>query len=325
MSNESPTQKVEVTDIRMRFGSMVLFMVKFAIASIPALVILVALGTFFWAVILGLLSPLKRHESFSPAGVSAPRSQRSEASPAGETLPSWRVQTSTSAMDGSKMVALQLDSDSEFPGSFGMHRATLVLRCKEKKTEAYIVTGTRASVENTEETHAVRLRFDQAEPVTEHWSESTSGDTLFARNGRQLIDRLVKADVLTFEFTPFDAGPAVVRFALNGLGDRLPELAQACGWSDKGKPKPSERQSFVEQDNLSSFNSAQDVLTTDSGAEFSVQAETADKVRRWERSGNPQYHCPLSISCGAKGACTIANRWNGETVSATLVKRPPEE
>jgi hypothetical protein len=40
----SPLQQVVVTDIHMPFGSMVGFMVKWAIASIPALIILVLLG-----------------------------------------------------------------------------------------------------------------------------------------------------------------------------------------------------------------------------------------------------------------------------------------
>lgn len=40
-------QEVTVTDIRMPFGSMVLFMVKWAVASIPALIIVVLLGTVF--------------------------------------------------------------------------------------------------------------------------------------------------------------------------------------------------------------------------------------------------------------------------------------
>jgi len=38
--------EVTVVDIKMRFGSMVVFMVKWAIASIPALVILVVIGVF---------------------------------------------------------------------------------------------------------------------------------------------------------------------------------------------------------------------------------------------------------------------------------------
>ena len=49
-------QEVTVTDIRMPFGSMVLFMVKWAVASIPALIILMLLGTVFWGIAIGVLS-----------------------------------------------------------------------------------------------------------------------------------------------------------------------------------------------------------------------------------------------------------------------------
>lgn len=39
-------REVIVTDIQMPFMSMVIFMVKWAIASIPAIIILVLIGTF---------------------------------------------------------------------------------------------------------------------------------------------------------------------------------------------------------------------------------------------------------------------------------------
>ena len=45
------TRKVVVTDIKMSFGSMVVFMVKWAIATIPAFIILAAAGTIIFAVI----------------------------------------------------------------------------------------------------------------------------------------------------------------------------------------------------------------------------------------------------------------------------------
>ena len=51
-------QEVTVTDIRMPFGSMVWFMVKWAVASIPALIIIVLLGTVFWGVAIGVLSSM---------------------------------------------------------------------------------------------------------------------------------------------------------------------------------------------------------------------------------------------------------------------------
>ncbi len=40
-------QRVVITDVNMRFGSMVTFMVKWAIASIPAFLILLLLGVLF--------------------------------------------------------------------------------------------------------------------------------------------------------------------------------------------------------------------------------------------------------------------------------------
>ena len=51
----NPDNEVVVTNIKMPFGSMVVFMVKLAIATIPAMIILSAVGSttfglinFFW-------------------------------------------------------------------------------------------------------------------------------------------------------------------------------------------------------------------------------------------------------------------------------------
>jgi len=45
-----PNRQVVVTDVRMPFGSMVVFMVKWAIASIPAFIILAIIGFFAWGI-----------------------------------------------------------------------------------------------------------------------------------------------------------------------------------------------------------------------------------------------------------------------------------
>ena len=51
-------QEVTVTDIRMPFGSMVVFMVKWTLASIPALIILFAFGFAVSVLFSGLLAAL---------------------------------------------------------------------------------------------------------------------------------------------------------------------------------------------------------------------------------------------------------------------------
>jgi hypothetical protein len=72
MSSENDKQEVRVTDIRMPFGSMVVFMVKWAVASIPALIILFVLGALLWASLVGFFASRTRPSrlvSSSPSSV----------------------------------------------------------------------------------------------------------------------------------------------------------------------------------------------------------------------------------------------------------------
>ena len=47
----NPDNEIVVTNIKMPFGSMVMFMVKLAIATIPAMIILSAVGTLTFAIV----------------------------------------------------------------------------------------------------------------------------------------------------------------------------------------------------------------------------------------------------------------------------------
>jgi hypothetical protein len=52
MTDGDERQQVIVTDVRMPFGSMVVFMVKWAIAAIPAFMIL----AFIWAMVFAIVT-----------------------------------------------------------------------------------------------------------------------------------------------------------------------------------------------------------------------------------------------------------------------------
>jgi hypothetical protein len=52
------SEEVVVKDIRMSFGSMVVFMIKWAIAAIPAMIILGLIGAFFGAIFGGMFAGL---------------------------------------------------------------------------------------------------------------------------------------------------------------------------------------------------------------------------------------------------------------------------
>ena len=54
-------QRVIVVDVNMKFGTMVVFLVKLAIASIPAAIILIVLGTAASLVLGGLFGGMTTH------------------------------------------------------------------------------------------------------------------------------------------------------------------------------------------------------------------------------------------------------------------------
>ncbi|MEK9140562.1 MAG: hypothetical protein AAB308_05875 [Nitrospirota bacterium] len=77
MADETSKQAVVVTDIRMPFFSMVIFMVKWAIAAIPALFILIVFGVLTWGMLGGLLLSLtigKNTDSVRTLGPETPTS-----------------------------------------------------------------------------------------------------------------------------------------------------------------------------------------------------------------------------------------------------------
>ena len=77
MSDETNKQAVVVTDIHMPFFSMVIFMVKWAIAAIPAFFILIVFGVLTWGMLSGLLLSLtigKNTDSVRAMGTETPTS-----------------------------------------------------------------------------------------------------------------------------------------------------------------------------------------------------------------------------------------------------------
>lgn len=59
-SSQDPAP-VHIVDIRMPFGSMVVFMVKWSIAAIPALIILAVIGAVVVGILAGLINGGSHH------------------------------------------------------------------------------------------------------------------------------------------------------------------------------------------------------------------------------------------------------------------------
>lgn len=158
----------------------------------------------------------------------------------------WRMSESRSPMDDSLTVITSLDSEDNITGPVQSTRPTLIVRCKGKNTDVYLVTGVAASIERSmigdlKSYHTVRLRLDQADATVTAWDDSTDRRTLFLRSltldpmsyhdSIPFAKQLARANTLIIEFTPFDSPPATIRFDLRGGEQHIKRVAEACGWS----------------------------------------------------------------------------------------------
>ena len=109
------SEKVTVTDIKMPFWSMVIFMVKWAIASIPALILLFFLGSFLVAILARIPEP--------PA-FKKPKAAPTEAKPVPVPIPRSPAHISPQIQFPREMIVLKQDADCLVEPAFEQVRYT---------------------------------------------------------------------------------------------------------------------------------------------------------------------------------------------------------
>ena len=157
-------------------------------------------------------------------GVSSPKT-------ATTTVSKWRVNKETSRIDDSKNVIISLDADSSISGwPRKTHTPSLILRCKERKTEAYIATGMSPQVEHGTDGATVTLRFDKEKATKYQTSKSTDSEALFFGQSVGLIKKMIQHTTLLFQFIPFNSSPVMTTFDLRGLAEAVKPLKETCKW-----------------------------------------------------------------------------------------------
>jgi hypothetical protein len=141
----------------------------------------------------------------------------------------WTLSEKTNEMDGTKRSLLMLESQGEVQGFIGSNAAYLVIKCEKGKAETYVSVHTQIQHEYGSEEYGVRLKFDDAAPIRQHWSASTDGTALFSPSPAKFVKELEGANVFLFEFTPFEKTATAVRFNVSGLSERLAPISESCG------------------------------------------------------------------------------------------------
>lgn len=147
--------------------------------------------------------------------------------PAGVSTGKWKVRMETSPIDDSKNAYASIDANETIPSMISRVRPSLMLRCKEKTTEAYITWNVFIGTDETD----VLTRLDSETAVKSAWSISTDHEaTFYGGNDISFIKQLFGHRKFLAQVTPYGESPVIVTFDVAGIEEAVKPLQSACGW-----------------------------------------------------------------------------------------------
>jgi type VI secretion system protein VasI len=146
------------------------------------------------------------------------------------TVGRWTIETNVSKFDDTRSVHLSLTANEKINGWLGKsYVPELNIRCRERKTEAYIDFGMSPAVETELYDGAtLQFRIDKQPPFKAIATKSSDGNTLFLKDPMSFIKRLLKAEHLLVRFTPFSSSAQEASFGTAGLEQAIVPLTEAC-------------------------------------------------------------------------------------------------
>jgi hypothetical protein len=177
--------------------------------------------------------PVEAMRPSSPAPVAA--APAVESTPA----PTWvGKRQATWANDGSKTISFELQAIRDVNVWMSRVRPLLVVRCLYRTTEVFLAIQSAASIEGQSGSHTVRVQIDDDQEMVQQWTDSMSGQELFAPSSVALARRLASAERLRFSFTPYNAKPVTAEFSVEGFDKLAGLVGSTCGWKlDGSRPE----------------------------------------------------------------------------------------
>lgn len=138
----------------------------------------------------------------------------------------WQVKKEENKMtDNTDVVAINRSSDVYMRQ--GIERSTsLVVRCKENKTEAYLSVSEYMGSDDP----VVTIRLDGGKPQKRTWSGAEGGEAAFSSKPVAFIKEIASHKKMIVGFEPYGSTMQVVEFDLTGMDTIAKEIANACKW-----------------------------------------------------------------------------------------------
>lgn len=144
-------------------------------------------------------------------------------------LGKWRVREEVSIMDDTTTVFLALKADLPVQGQVNLFYPTMVLRCSEGQTAAYINIGLQPDI-RFHRNAKVTVRYDRETAEDMRMRRSKDQRALFFTEPKVAIERLMGHERFLFRFKPIGQTTKITQFSLTGLAEAAKPLRDACGW-----------------------------------------------------------------------------------------------
>lgn len=141
----------------------------------------------------------------------------------------WLRHSEESKMDGITNLHFSTISINTISNSIGIQKnAQLILRCNQKKTEAFIVWPNFIGLH---EGPSVEVKLDGGNIEKKTWSPSSNGTAAFRPKPIEWIRSISGGKRLIVRLAAFQRIPEEVEFDITGLDAVTDEIAKACGWA----------------------------------------------------------------------------------------------
>jgi type VI secretion system VasI family protein len=135
-----------------------------------------------------------------------------------ETVSDWIVIASKSPIDDSPSVMISRSAE--------IGEQTLVIRCAENKTDAYIITNDFLG----DESKSVIVTYDGEKARKQQFLLSTNKRALFFSPAISDIKTMMKSKKVVIRYDTYNGMAKTVTFKLDGLSEKVASLRKACNW-----------------------------------------------------------------------------------------------
>lgn len=104
---------------------------------------------------------------------------------------------------------------------------SLILRCQNNKTEAYL---SMEDYMGSGYGSKVTIRTDKGKPVSQSWGIGEGGTSLFAPKATTFIKSLIGKKSLITGYSPYGKSQLVAEFNIENADIVAKEISSACGW-----------------------------------------------------------------------------------------------